>query len=295
MSETKKISIIGVPLDIGQGERGCDVGPAALRYARLKSRLESEGHDVVDVGNVQVPPAVEVKDHEKVQAIAEACDRLMNTCLSSYEQGRLPLVLGGDHSVAMGSVKASLKQKNMGVLWVDAHGDYNTPATSPSGNVHGMPLAVLMGQGPEALLNIGGERNYLLPENVVILGVRQLDTGERAALRAAKMKVLSMRDVDELGMSAVAAEAIHALGHCDSLHISLDMDALDPRDAPGVGTPVRGGLTYREVQLLMEKLADTEKIAAIDVVEVNPMLDHQNQTAHTAVDLVLSALGQSIF
>jgi arginase len=293
-SPGRDVEVIGVPLDLGQDERGTDVGPAAIRYAELHSRLRTEGHHVFDDGNIAVPPAVAVNDDDRVQVIAEVAEELCQRCLAAYAHKRFPLILGGDHSIAIGSVAASARQGRTGLLWVDAHGDLNTPETSPSGNIHGMPLAVVLGTGHSDLVNVGGADCKLPASNVVLLGIRQLDPGERRAINAVGIKVLSIRDIDERGMRSVAAEAIETLSHCDQVHLSLDMDSLDPTDAPGVGTPVRGGLTYREVQFLMEELADTRRLCSMDVVEVNPMLDVRNQTAGTAVDLILSALGQSI-
>lgn len=293
-SPGRRVEIIGVPLDLGQSERGTDVGPAAIRYAGLRERLSAQGHQVRDVGNLQVPPAAVVSEGERTRIIAEVNQQLYECARASHSGGALPLVLGGDHSVAIGSVAASVAQGDCGLLWIDAHGDFNTHETSPSGNVHGMPLAVILGRGDERLVEVGPGGSRLSVDDVVIVGVRQLDPGERRALEEAKIRVFSMSDVDELGMSEVANRALAALSHKAHLHVSFDIDAMDPADAPGVATPVRGGLSYRETQLLMEKIADTERLSALDVVEVNPMLDVKNQTAQTAVDLILSALGQKI-
>ena len=292
-TSTVSVEIIGVPLDLGQAERGTDVGPAAIRYARLRERLLAEGLHVTDSGNLEVPAAAVVPQEERANVIARVSQELFERVTAALGRGAVPLVLGGDHSVAMGSVAASVARGRVGVLWIDAHGDFNTTQTSPSGNVHGMPLAAIMGQGAKELVTIGnGQR--LRPEDVVLLGVRQLDPGERKALVDSKLRVITMREIDERGMNVAADDALSHLSHCDYLHVSLDIDAMDPREAPGVGTPVRGGLTYREIQLLMEKVADTGRLSALDVVEVNPMLDVRNQTAQTAVDLILSALGQRI-
>lgn len=290
---TRNVEIIGVPLDLGQAERGTDVGPAAIRYAQLRERLLLEGHQVVDSGNLSVPAAAVVPQEQRAKVIAQVSQELFERVSAAFERGALPLVLGGDHSVAMGSVAASVARGRVGVLWIDAHGDFNTAQTSPSGNVHGMPLAAIMGHGDDELLAIGsGQR--LRAEDVVLIGVRQLDPGERKALLDSSLRVITMREIDERGMNVAVDDALNQLGHCEYLHVSLDIDAMDPREAPGVGTPVRGGLTYREIQLLMEKVADTGRLSALDVVEVNPMLDIRNQTAQTAVDLILSALGQRI-
>lgn len=294
MNKPQRVSLIGVPLDLGQSERGTDVGPTALRYAGLREKLNQEGHDVFDQGDISVPKAHQVKAADNIVAIADAMQELYLHCCRAYKDERIPITLGGDHSVAIGSVSATVEQGRAGVLWVDAHGDFNTPETSPSGNVHGMPLAVLLGHGDERLMNVGERTRRLRGEDVVLIGIRSLDPLERSALNEAGVRVFSMRDIDERGMNQVAHEALGALSHCELLHVSLDVDALDPVAAPGVATPVRGGLSYREAQLLMELVADTQKLMALDIVEVNPMLDVRNQTAETAVALALSALGQSI-
>lgn len=295
-SETPRrpVQIIGVPMDLGQSERGTDVGPAALRYAHLRERLEQEGHQVVDSGNLPVLPSVSVALEERTSVIADVNQRLYQACLKAHDAGHFPLVLGGDHSVAMGSVSASFQHPGTGLIWVDAHADFNTPATSPSGNVHGMPLAALVGHGDPRLVNVGEAGASVAPEEVVLIGVRQLDAKERVRLRESGILTFSMRDVDEWGMSRVADLALQHLAHCARIHLSLDVDAMDPTYAPGVATPVLGGITFREMHLLMEKIADSSRLCAMDVVEVNPMLDVRNQTAKAAVALVLSALGQNI-
>ena len=277
-------------MDLGQSERGTDVGPAALRYASLKERLMQEGHQVSDRGNLVVPPPVSVPSEDRIAAIAEVNQELFRVCHEAHQAGRFPLVLGGDHSVAVGSVSASFQQPKTGLIWVDAHADFNTPATSPSGNVHGMPLAALVGHGDPRLVRIGSAEPSVRSENVVIIGVRQLDPKERERLRESGIKTFSMRDIDEWGMPEVARRALLHLEHCQRLHLSLDVDAIDPTYAPGVATPVMGGITFREMHLLMEKIADTHLLFAMDVVEVNPMLDVRNQTARTAVawDSILS-------
>lgn len=293
---SREIEILGVPLDLGQMERGTDVGPAAIRYAGLVEKLRADGHTVTDRGNLVVPPSAAVPQRERMTAIFEANQQLFEMARSVLERGAIPLVLGGDHSVAIGSVAASAARGSTGLLWVDAHADFNTPETSPSGNVHGMPLAVILGRGHPELLSVGtpGGTQRLQASDVVVVGVRQLDRMERRALKASGVCAFSMRDVDERGMSSIAREALQRLSHCERLHVSLDVDAMDPQDAPGVGTPVRGGLSYREVHLLLEMVADTNRLSAMDIVEVNPMLDVRNQTAKTAVELVLSAMGRSI-
>lgn len=289
----RNIEIVGMPLDLGQSERGTDVGPTALRYARLVERLREQGHLVVDRGNVEVPTFTTVSEQERAGVIANVNRELFVRCLDAQQRQAFPLVLGGDHSIVMGSVAASTQSGETGLIWVDAHGDFNTPDTSPSGNVHGMPLAALLGLGDPRFTSIVPGAP-VRAENVVLIGVRQLDPLEREALQRAQIRVYSMREVDQRGVHTVISEALARLGNLPRLHLSLDMDALDPKDAPGVGTPVRGGLTYREAHYIMEEIASTGRLVAMDVVEINPMLDVRNRTAITAVDLVLSALGQTI-
>jgi len=291
--EMRSVEVVGMPLDLGQSERGTDVGPTALRYARLVERLREQGHQVLDHGNLDVPTFAKVRDDERANVIANVNRQLFEECVQIQARGGFPLVLGGDHSIVMGSVAASVHAGKTGLIWVDAHGDFNTPDTSPSGNVHGMPLAALLGRGDPRFTTIVPQ-TPVAAQDVVLIGVRQLDALEREALKAAHVQVYSMRDIDERGIFAVIREALDKLSHTSRLHLSLDMDALDPHDAPGVGTPVRGGLTYREAHFLMEEIASTHRLVAMDVVEINPMLDIRNQTAVTAVDLVLSALGQTI-
>lgn len=285
-----KIEIVGMPLDLGQDVRGTDVGPTAIRYARVVERLGAQGFEITDHGNIDVPAFSKVEAGQLSQVIAAVNQQLFSLCSDIHSRSSFPLVLGGDHSAVLGSVAASSFAGRTGLLWVDAHGDFNTPETSPSGNVHGMPLAALLGRGESHLTSLGSEP--LRAEDVVLVGVRQLDALEREALCAANIRVFTMRDIDQLGMRAVVEEALALLSHTPRLHLSLDMDALDPNDAPGVGTPVRGGLTYREAHYLMEEVAGCGRLVAMDVVEINPMLDLRNQTAVTAVDLILSALGQ---
>src|SRR5690606_13263454 len=246
-----------------------------------------------DLGNVSAPLAASTPRAQITDAIAQTCEELRDRVASSVKRGAIPLSLGGDHSLAIGSVTGSLMGGPVGLLWVDAHGDFNTHETSPSGNVHGMPLAVLLGRGDSRLLDVC-RQHHVDPAHVALVGIRQLDEGEREALVSAGVKVFTMRDIDEQGMRAVAIQAIERVSAPGRVHVSFDIDALDPVDAPGIATPVRGGLTYREAHLLMEIVADAQVLTAMDVVEINPMLDVRNQTAHTAVDLIVSALGQSI-
>jgi arginase len=273
------------------------MGPSAVRYAGLDDRLRQLGCAVKDCGNVEIP----VRDELPVEgglaflpAVTQAAERAYGVGVAALAAGATPVFLGGDHSIAVGTVAAAASNEPLGVLWIDAHGDFNTPDTSPSGNLHGMPLAALTGQGASEMVGLMTPEPTVAESNVVILGLRSLDSGERDLLRASQVGVYTMREIDEQGIGEVAQKALERLQHCHSLHISLDMDALDPREAPGVGTPVPGGLTYREAHLLMEILASSGKVGSLDVVEVNPILDDRNRTAQIAVELVLSLLGQSI-
>lgn len=289
----RAVHIVGAPLDLGQTVRGTDVGPAALRYAGLVARIRELGLSVTDYGNVESPQAAHLAGQDVVPAIADVCCRLRDQVEQSVRSGAVALTLGGDHSVAIGSVAGAMAAGPTGLVWIDAHGDFNTPDTSPSGNVHGMPLAVLMGRGDPRLLAVcrGLE---MAPENVAIVGVRDLDRREREELRSAGVAVYTMRDIDERGMGRVAREALARVRGPGRVHVSLDIDALDPAEAPGTATVVPGGLGYREAHLLLEVIADERLLRSMDVVEVNPMLDVRNRTAQTAVELVVSALGKSI-
>jgi arginase len=298
------IHLIGVPLDLGAGRRGVDMGPSAFRIAGLADRIASLGHQVVDRGDVSspIPETQELRDARKkyIHAIARVCDELYEASRRSLEAGALPLVLGGDHSVAAGSVAAAAgwarqKQKPIGLIWIDAHGDMNTPDTSPSGNVHGMPLAALLGPEPFELANIGGWSPKIEPARSVLVGVRNLDDREKAAVRASGVHVFTMKEIDRQGVSAVAEQAVKLAGAGTAgIHVSFDLDACDPSIAPGVGTPVRGGLDYREAHLIMEIVADSGLLTSLDMTEVNPSLDVRNTTADLGTELVLSALGKKI-
>jgi arginase len=300
----KPVHLIGAPLDLGGGRRGVDMGPSALRIAGLGERIAALGHVVVDQGNVTAPIrelAREGDAHKKyIDEIAAVCRRVHAMTRASLDAGALPVVIGGDHSVAAGSVAASSEAvrtttgKPLGVIWVDAHGDMNTPQTSESGNVHGMPLAALLGQPPEELSAIGTPPS-LRPEHTVLVGIRNLDDREKDQIRAAGVHVFTMKDVDRDGIARVAERAIAlAAQGTGGLHVSFDLDVCDPSVAPGVGTPVRGGLDYREARMLMELVADSQRLVALDLVEVNPTLDVRNTTAEFAVELALSALGKRI-
>ncbi|MCB0165220.1 MAG: arginase [Anaerolineae bacterium] len=291
------IKLIGIPMDLGQSRRGVDMGPSALRYANLGQRLARLGHTVEDQGNIEIP----VRDTLPPQgglaylpAVVKAGQSVYEAGQQAVDQGSLPIFIGGDHSISAGTIGGVSHNRRVGVLWIDAHGDFNTPDTSPSGNLHGMPLAALLGYGAPDLVNVGRPGPKLAPEDVVLIGVRDLDREERQLLIESGVAVYTMRAIDERGMAAIVGEALARLSHLTHLHISLDMDSLDPTEAPGVGTPVPGGLTYREALLLMELLADNQRVGSVDVVEINPIIDRGNHTAHIAVTLLASLLGQSI-
>ena len=290
----RPIRIIGVPMDLGQSQRGVDMGPSAVRYAGLSSRLRSLGYRIEDRGNVEVKVRDAVPKSRLVPTIADACEAVYGTAREAIRDGALPIFLGGDHSIAIGTVGGVTDESPAGLLWVDAHGDYNTPRTSKSGNVHGMPLAVLLGRGSRRLVDLGRRGAKVKPKDVVLLGVRQLDDKERIVLKQSGITVFTMRDVDERGIHQTALDALSRLSHLERLHLSLDMDCLDPSVAPGVGTPVAGGLTYREAHLLMETVADSRTLDSLDIVEINPIVDQGNQTATMAIDLAVSALGKRI-
>lgn len=300
MSHNGTIRIYGVPMDLGQNRRGVDMGPSAIRYAGLQSHLERIGWRVCDGGNINAPGLEEIPDLETVDgrpahhlsAIAQVARQVYGCASQCLDNGERAIFLGGDHSISLGTVAGALRGPGrVGVLWVDAHGDFNTPAISPSGNIHGMVVSCLMGLGPAAL-DVGERR--LRVDQVAMIGVRDLDPDERSALRASGVKVLTMRDIDENGMANVVHAALNALGNVDTIHISFDLDSVDPDYAPGVGTPVPGGLSYREAHLLMEMLADDGRVRSLDLVEVNPILDTGNRTAEVAVELASSVFGQRI-
>ncbi|MEX1297693.1 MAG: arginase [Desulfotignum sp.] len=296
----RKISLIGVPMDFGQDLRGVDMGPAAVRYTGLIARLRELGHTVRDRGDVPIPIRDEavpepLPGNTYVEEITRICNAVYTLGRRVIEKGDFPLFVGGDHSIAVGTVAAAASDKeSLGLIWVDAHGDFNTPDTSPSGNIHGMPLAILMGEGHPDMVNVGRQGPKVLPENVVMIGLRDIDPAEKKRLKTSGVTVFTMRDIDEQGISTVANKAVMKFAHMKRIHLTLDMDALDPVEAPGVGTPVPGGITYREAHLLMEILADTGKVGSMDLVEINPILDVANKTAKLAVELTLSALGKSI-
>ena len=300
----QKVRIIGVPMDLGQSRRGVDMGPSALRGAGLQTSIKKLGLQVEDIGNLSVKQPEEMPIGEKrakyMQEIAETCGDVAAAAEKALSEGFLPLVLGGDHSIAAGvaaGVAAYFRKdkKQIGYLWLDAHGDMNTPESSPSGNVHGMPLAAIMGYGAPELVDLLGFKPKAEPGNIVIVGARDLDAQERKIVKKSGIHVFTMRDIDERGMREVMADALkYAMDDTAGIAVSLDMDFVDPSDAPGVGTPVRGGVTYREAHLAMEMIADTESMVSLEVVEINPILDEHNRTALLGVELVLSGLGQKI-
>ncbi|MEO6237529.1 MAG: arginase [Vicinamibacterales bacterium] len=300
----RPVHIIGVSLDLGGNRRGVDMGPSAFRIAGLGERLHALGIPVVDTGDL-VAPIPEVKafgDPAKkyIREIARVCERLYKASLTVLEKGGIPLVLGGDHSLGAGSVAATAdflrrEDKPLGLIWVDAHGDMNTPATSSSGNVHGMPLAALLGPEPAELSRIGGFSPKVLPERTVLIGIRNLDDREKERIRESGVHVFTMKDIDRAGIAATVEQAIAIAGHgAGGIHVSFDLDVCDPGIAPGVGTPVKGGFNYREAHMLMEMIADCGLLRALDLVEVNPILDDRNMTAILGSELASSALGQKI-
>jgi arginase len=300
----RTVHVLGVPLDLGGGRRGVDMGPSAVRIAGIGERLATMGCVVVDKGDIATPiPETQTERDPKkkyIREIARVCQKLYQLTGQSLEEGALPIVLGGDHSLAAGSVGASADfaaaaGREVGVLWVDAHGDMNTPSTTSSGNVHGMPLAALLGPEPAELARVGRRCPKIRAEKTVLIGIRNLDDLEKERIRAAKVTVFTMKDIDRHGIAAVMKRALSiATKDTMGIHVSFDMDVCDPGIAPGVGTPVKGGLDYREAHMVMEMVADAGKLMALDLVEINPILDNQNQTAILGTELALSALGMRI-
>lgn len=299
-----RIRVIGVPLDLGQDRRGVDMGPSAIRAAGLHARLRALGYEVEDAGNLAValPEMGPFGDRRAkyLAEVAETCTRVAREVRRSLTAGFAPLVLGGDHSIAIGTVGGVSRYfrergKRLGLLWIDAHADMNTPATSPSGNIHGMPLACCLGMGPRALAHLAGERPMVRPDNVAIVGVRDVDALEKPHVRRSGVRAFTMRHIDERGMRAVLEEALSIVSTgAAGFHVSLDMDFVDPAEAPGVGTPIRGGGSYREAHLAMEMISDTGHMTSLEIVEVNPILDTGNRTANLAVELAMSAFGKRI-
>jgi arginase len=296
-----QIDIIGVPMDLGADRRGVDMGPSAIRYAHLRQRLEELGHSVEDKGNIEVPilETCQITDPKLkyIDCIIPMGRRVAGAVATSIQGRRFPLVLGGDHSLSVGSIRGAAKHRKLGVIWIDAHADFNTAETTPSGNIHGMPLAALCGLGDPSLVSLWDETPPVVdPKRVAVIGARDLDPGEKDNLRSAGVLVQSMEQIDRMGMPAALELAIERVSNeADGIYISFDMDALDPGYAPGVGTPVPGGLTYREAHLVGEVVAETGKLIGMDLVEVNPILDTQNQTAMLAVEFIRSALGSRVW
>ncbi len=299
-----EIRIIGVPMDLGSGRRGVDMGPSAIRIGRLSSRLTQLNLHVEDLGNVDVPVPEEVP-HGRIELmylveIGKVCVDLARRVRTCLDEGRMPLVLGGDHSLSAGSVggvSSHFRQRNqrIGLIWVDAHGDMNVPETSSSGNVHGMPLAALLGLGPRELVEIEGFSPKVAVENAAVIGVRSLDGEEKRTIRKIGLRVITMSEIDKRGMRSAVEEAIQVATHGTAgFHCSFDLDVIDPQEAPGVGTPVPGGITYREGHLAMEMIHDSQQCCSLEFVEVNPILDSENRTGRLAVDLACSALGKRI-
>lgn len=299
-----KIRILGVPLDLGQERRGVDMGPSALRAAGLDAAIGSLGHTVEDSGNLHVKNPEEQHFGDKhakyLNEIAEACRLVAQRIHKTLEDGFFPLSLGGDHSMAVGTIAGVSKycrdrNQPVGLIWIDAHGDMNTPETSPSGNIHGMPFAASLGFGPKELTEIDGFAPKVQAGNCVLIGARDLDTSERRTIKKSGVHVFTMRDIDEQGMRAVMARSIELSSEGTAgFIVSFDMDVMDPAEAPGVGTPVRGGLTFREAHLAMEMAADSGKMLALEIVEINPIIDIMNKTAILGVGLITSALGKKI-
>ncbi|MEH7238549.1 arginase [Bacillus sp. JJ1562] len=297
----KDISIIGVPMDLGQMRRGVDMGPSAIRYAGVVERLERLDYEIDDLGDIEIsrPTRGEVSNDENLknlEKVSEANEKLAAKVDEVILNGRFPLVLGGDHSIAIGTLAGVSKHyNNLGVIWYDAHGDLNTADTSPSGNIHGMPLAASLGLGHKRLTDIAGYSPKVRPENVVIIGARSLDEGEKKLIKQLGVKVYTMHEIDRLGMTKVMEDTIDYLRErTDGVHLSLDLDGLDPHDAPGVGTPVLGGISYRESHLAMEMLEESKLISSAEFVEVNPILDDKNKTASVAVALMGSLFGEKL-
>jgi arginase len=298
-NDNRPVAVIGAPLDLGQDRRGVDMGPSAIRYAGLDARLADLGRPVTDWGNVESAVAEAAEQGESnarfLMPVMRTCERIAALVRRAAESGEVPVVLGGDHSVALGSIGglASLYGPG-GVIWIDAHGDLNTPETTPSGNVHGMVLAAVLGLGGPVFESSAWPLPAVEPQRVALVGVRSLDAGERERVKELGVKVFTMSDVDRLGVERAIRESLTHIAGPGFVHVSLDMDAVDPEVAPGVGTPVRGGLNYREAHLALELVAESGLLTSLDVVEVNPVFDRQNETAQLAVELVASALGARI-
>ena len=298
------IHVLGVPMDLGSGRRGVDMGPSAIRIAGISDRLKELGNKIIDDGDIAIKNMEEIRVGDTraryLKEIARASKILAAKTEKIMGLGHFPLILGGDHSIAVGSISgvaafAKRKRKRVGVLWIDAHGDMNTPSTSPSGNVHGLPLASLLGYGPGDLKKVGGNFEKVDPENVALVGVRSLDDGERKFIEQTGVNVYTMPDIDRQGIHRVMKRAISKVTNgTDYVHVSFDLDAVDPTISPGVGTPVKGGLDYREAHLIMELMCESKIMTSLEIVEVNPILDEHNRSAEFAVELVQSAFGKRI-
>lgn len=298
---SKTVRVFGVPMDLGQSRRGVDMGPSAVRYAGLHERLRRLGYETHDGGNIRVlqveeaPKLVETTPNARHLAeVALVCDHIYQATLQTLGHDERVIFMGGDHSISIGTVSAVTHYWEVGLLWIDAHADMNTPQTTLSGNIHGMPLAVLLGDGPSELTHIGKSGAKVRPEQVALVGLRDLDTAEQKRMAQSGVAGYTMRHIDEQGMAAIVNQVLDRFAPYQHIHVSLDLDSLDPTIAPGVGTPVAGGLTYREAHLLMEILADSGKVRSMDIVEVNPILDERNRTAQLAVELTASLFGQRI-
>ncbi|MBW7886985.1 MAG: arginase [Bacteroidetes bacterium] len=298
------IHILGVPMDLGAGRRGVDMGPSAIRIAGASEKLQSLGHAITDEGDIPVKnPELQKVKNPKLKYLSEivrACTVLSGKVEKILEGGNFPLVLGGDHSIAIGTIAGvsnycRKKHKQLGVIWVDAHGDMNTDETTPSGNIHGMPLAASIGLGALELTSVGGDFKKVEPKNVVMIAIRDLDEGEKIIIKNSGINIFTMEDIDKHGMAVIITKALQKLKDVDFIHVSFDLDATDPSICPGVGTPVKGGLNYREAHLIMESLAASKRMNSLEIVEANPILDHHNQSAEFAVELMQSGFGKKIF
>ncbi len=293
----RTVRIIGIPMDLGQNQRGVDMGPSAIRYAGLAGALHRLGHTTKDSGNISIPGLYCLKNtslEERIFHVRTACEQVYEMASQAIEYDEVPLFLGGDHSSSIGTIGGVTHKNPVGIIWIDAHGDFNTPETSSTGNIHGMGLSILLGSGPEILVNVGRKGAKITAEQVVIIGLRDLDQEEKIRLKNSGCTIFTMRDIDEHGMRQVLTMALKKMESLPHLHVSFDMDALDPLEAPGVGTPSRGGLSYREAQLIMETIADTKKLCSADIMEVNPILDVANRSGEMAVSLAASLFGKSI-
>lgn len=297
------IHLLGVPMDLGQGRRGVDMGPSAIRIAGATEKLRLLGHTIVDEGDIQVKnPELQKVKNPKLKYLSEivrACTILSGKVEKILEGGSFPLVLGGDHSIAIGTIAGvsnycKKKNKKLGVIWVDAHGDMNTDQSSPSGNIHGMPLAASIGLGAIELTSVGGDFQKVESKNVVMIAIRDLDEGEKIAIKKNGINIFTMEDIDKHGMAVIITKALRKLKDVDFIHVSFDLDATDPSICPGVGTPVKGGLDYREAHLIMETLSESQRMNSLEIVEANPILDNHNQSAEFAVELMQSGFGKKI-